>query len=125
MLILRVAARQLKKDLTFIITLCKWKTNSKILQQKVNLTERESSESPEVKLLGVRWDTEQDEFQFDFKEVTTFVKSLPPTKRSIVRISAKVLTRWGCSARLSLEPRCCVRVGTKFWMETYYISGSI
>ena len=73
----------------------KWKTNSKILQGKINLAEGEDSETHEVKLLGVRWNTELDTFQFDFKEVTEFVRSLPPTKRSILRISAKVFDPLG------------------------------
>ena len=110
----------------------KWKTTSKILQQRINLTERESSESPEVKLLGVKWDTEQDKFQFDFKEVTTFVKSLLPTKRSILKISAKVFDPLGLLSPFIIGAKYyfkrCVRVneiGTQFWMETYYISGSI
>jgi len=68
----------------------KWKTNSKTLQQKINLTEEGASETSEVKILGIRWDTERDEFQFDYKEITTFVKSLPPTKRAIKIISQGV-----------------------------------
>ena len=59
------------------------------------MAEGESFELPEMKLLGVRWDTQQDEFWFDFKDVTTFVKSLPPTKRSILRISAKMFDPLG------------------------------
>ena len=73
----------------------KWKTNSKTLQQKINLTEGETFETSEVKILGIRWDTKRDKFQLDFKEITTFVKSLPPTKRSILRLSAKVFDPMG------------------------------
>ena len=56
----------------------KWNTNSQMLRQRINLAEGDTSETLEVKILGVKWDTERDEFQFDFKELTTFVKSLPP-----------------------------------------------
>lgn len=66
-----------------------------MLQQKIYLTKGETSETPEVEILKVRWDTERNEFQFDFKEVTTFVKSLPPTKRSILRVSAKAFDPLG------------------------------
>ena len=83
-------AKQLMQQGGF--NLRKWKTNSKTLQQKIDLTEGGASETSEVKILGIRWDTERDEFQFDFKEITTFVRSLPPTKRSI---SAKVFDPMG------------------------------
>ena len=60
---------QKAKQLTQLggFNLCKWKTNSKTLQQKINLTEGETFKTSEVKILGIRWDTEQDEFQ---KEIT-------------------------------------------------------
>ena len=86
-------ARYLMKQGGF--NLRKWRTNSKNLQQKINLMQGESSESQKVRLLGVKWNTEQDEFQFDFKEVTNFVKLLPPTKRSVLRISAKMFDPLG------------------------------
>ena len=86
-------ARYLMKQGGF--NLRKWRTNSKNLQQKINLMQGESSESQEVRLLGVKWNTERDEFQFDFKEVTNFVKLLPPTKRSVLRISAKMFDPLG------------------------------
>ena len=88
----------------------KWKTNSKILQQKINLTEGESSESSKVKLLGIRWDTERDKFQFNFKEITTFVKSLPPTKRSILRISAKVFDSLGLLSPFTIGAKILFQV---------------
>ena len=73
----------------------KWRTNSKNLQQKINLMQGELSESQEVRLLGVKWNTERDEFQFVFKEVTNFVKLLPPTKCSVLRTSVKMFDPLG------------------------------
>ena len=86
-------AKQLMKEGGF--NLRKWKTNSKILQDKIHLAETEDSEAREVRILGVKWNTALDTFQFDFKDVTEFIRSLPPTKRSILRISAKVFDPLG------------------------------
>ena len=40
----------------------------------------------EVKLLGLYWSTLTDMFYFDFKGVIAFVKTLPPTKCSVLRV---------------------------------------
>ena len=44
--------------------LCKWKTNYKTLQQKTALVEddKKATDAHSVKLLGVNWDVETDEF---------------------------------------------------------------
>ena len=63
-----------------------------------------------MKLLGVWWDTERDKFQFDFKEVTTFVKSLPPTKRSILRISAKAFDPLGLLSPFTIGAKMLFQV---------------
>jgi len=36
----------------------KWRTNVKTLQQRIHMEEGEGGETQEVKVLGVRWDTE-------------------------------------------------------------------
>ena len=48
----------------------------------------------EVKLLGY-WSTLTDTFYFDFKNVFAFVKTLPSTKRSVLRVSTKVFDPLG------------------------------
>ena len=73
----------------------KWRTNVKPLQQRINMAEGRESETQELKLLGVKWNTEFDFFQFDFKEVVDFMKSLSPIKRSVLRLSAKVFDPLG------------------------------
>lgn len=75
--------------------LCKFVSGRLILEQKINLTEGESFESPVVKSLEVLWNTEQDEFWFEF----TFVKSLSLMKCYILRISAKAFDPLGYVAQ--------------------------
>ena len=38
---------------------------------------------------------EADEFYFDLKDFITLVESLPPTRRSVLRISAKLFDPFG------------------------------
>ena len=49
-----------------------------------------------TKLLGINWDTNSDRFFFELSKVTEFVASLPPTKRSLLKISAKLFDPLGC-----------------------------
>ena len=41
------------------------------------------------------WDTDIDCFCFEFKELIKFIESLPPTKRSLLRVSAKIFDPLG------------------------------
>jgi len=42
-----------------------------------------------VRILGLNWDTEADCFVFQFNDLISLVNSLPPTKRSLLKVSAK------------------------------------
>ena len=63
-----------------------------------------------VKLLSLYWSTLTDTFYFDFKGVIAFVKILPPTKRSVLRVSTNVFDPLGL-----LSP---FTVGTKILFQT-------
>ena len=74
----------------------KWKTNSRILQQSIDTKEgAAANDIRELKLLGVSWDISKDIFQFDLMDLVNFVKSSPPTKRSILKSSAKIFDPLG------------------------------
>ena len=64
----------------------------------------------ELKLLGESWGISNDNFQFDFRDVLNFFKSLPPTKRSILRASAKIFDPLGLL--------CPFVVGIKIFFQT-------
>ena len=49
----------------------------------------------EVKILGLNWDTMSDELRFEFVSVMEYLKSLPPTKRSVLKLSAKLFDPLG------------------------------
>ncbi|XP_065909767.1 uncharacterized protein [Dysidea avara] len=88
-------ARQLMASGGF--NLRKWRTNSESLQQKIDSTDNTTipSEVEGVKILGLTWDTKTDDFHFSFKDVMMFAKSLPPTKRSVLKTSSKLFDPLG------------------------------
>ena len=76
--------------------LCKWKTNSVHLQNRIDQVEFDPAldQKPEpdtlVKILGLSWDVSRDEFYYDLQEMISFAKSLPPTKCSVLKVSVKL-----------------------------------
>ena len=59
-----------------------------------------------VKTLGVCWDTESDEMSFDFKELIEYANTLKVTKRSLLRLSAKVFDPLGLLSLLTITMKC-------------------
>jgi len=43
-----------------------------------------------VKVLGIGWNEISDEICYDLSELVEYAKSLPPTKRSVLKLSAKI-----------------------------------
>ena len=50
---------------------------------------------PHNKLLGVLWDSKSDELLVDLSELVRYAHSLPMTKRSVLRVSAKIFDPLG------------------------------
>jgi len=93
-------ARELMQKCGF--NLRKWKTNSTDLQKKIDGVENQASNhlgsiqnQLEAKILGLNWNTKQDNFYFDFKQLNSYVKSLLPTRHSILRVTAKLFNPLG------------------------------
>ena len=99
----------------------KWNSNNKVLLSKIASMENEvrsqgneegkiveddqsysqfavgtPSNGESTKVLGVNWDSDSDTFYLDLAHVVKFAKSLPPTKRSVLRITAKIFDPLGC-----------------------------
>ena len=74
----------------------KWKTNSSIVWQRISEEMKEEDDKSEVKILGLNWDTMSDELRFEFVSVMEYLKSLPPTKRSVLKLSAKLFEHLVC-----------------------------
>ena len=66
--------------------------------------------------MGLSWDTYEDCFCFEFKKLIKFVESLPPTKRSLLPVSGKILDPLGflspftVSTKILLQSLCLDKV---------------
>ena len=47
------------------------------------------------KLLGITWNNHSDEFSFDFSDLIEYTRTLPVTKRSVLKIAAKIFDPLG------------------------------
>jgi len=93
----------------------KWRTNSQSLQQQINEAEQNNEDvNKVVRILGLSWDTEIDCFVYQFDDLILFVNSLPPTKRSLLKISAKIFDPLGF-----LSP---ITIGAKILFQQVCIS---
>jgi hypothetical protein len=57
---------------------------------KTSLDPRTPEDESQVKVLGTRWNTETDELYFNFYDLLQYANVLPVTKRSVLKITAKV-----------------------------------
>ena len=73
----------------------KWKTNSSIVRQRISKEMKEGDDKSEVKILGLNWDNMSDELRFEFVSVMEYLKCLPPTKRSVLKLSVKLFDPLG------------------------------
>ena len=55
-----------------------------------------SESESNTKVLGINWDTNNDRFFCELSKVIEFAASLPPTKRSLLKIAAKIFDPLGC-----------------------------
>ena len=109
----------------------KWKTNNKELSQKVNSLEGVARNSNETaskvteddqsftqfsvgppnsenntnvsKILGVQWNHDSDKLLLDLNQIFEFAQSLPPTKRSLLKIAAKIFDPLGCVSLFTIN----------------------
>ena len=90
----------------------KWNSNSKTLRDSIAAEEAsrspsnepevdkqqasvKSDKNPYVKFLGINWNVDTDEFIYDLAELIAFAKTLPSTKRSVLRLTAKIFDPMG------------------------------
>lgn len=53
------------------------------------------SDLKQSKLLGIIWDSHTDKLLFDFSDVIEYASSLSPTKRSVLKVTAKLFDPLG------------------------------
>ena len=68
------------------------------MNDRKTLSERQCSAETEqgrVKVLGMTWNVKTDRFEYDFSKLLEYMKSLPVTKRSVLKLSAKIFDPLG------------------------------
>ena len=87
----------------------KWKTNSLELQNYIDKMERSISPSSEIqnkdktKMSGIKWDTINDYLIYSFEDLVESFKSVLPTKRSILGLTAKFYDPVGLIQPVSIK----------------------
>ncbi|XP_065918882.1 uncharacterized protein [Dysidea avara] len=76
----------------------KWNTNSPTLRAKIKNELRNFGEqhaAAELKILGLSWNTDSDELYVDVTELMMYMSTLAPTKKSVLKFSAKLFDPLG------------------------------
>ena len=66
-----------------------------------------------VRVLGLNWDTQKDYLVYKLDDLISFIKSLLPTKRSLLKMSAKIFDPLGFISPITISakmlfPQVCV-----------------
>ena len=109
----------------------KWMSNDKILLNEIRSMENEAIEVSTVdmrseavreddqtyseyaigsptsdkysKVLGVNWDSDSDKLLYEISHIIQFASSLPVTKRSVLKVAAKLFDPMGCITALTIN----------------------
>lgn len=93
------------------MNLCKWVTNSpdlraKWTQHEVEHTKETDAGGNVLKVLGLVWRSEKDEFVFDLKGLLDIVKGKENTKRSVLKTSARIFDPIGFLTPFTIRVKC-------------------
>lgn len=93
------------------MNLCKWTTNSSELRAKWVQGEFEFAPESEahgcvLKVLGLVWRPDTDDFVFDFKHLMSIFQDRKNTKRSVLRSSAKMFDPMGFLTPFTIRVKC-------------------
>ena len=95
----------------------KWVTNSTNVLQASNIPESKKVTEQTLKVLGIKWDTKRDVFEFNMQTVSDLAKKLKPTKRTILRVIQKVFDPLGIMSpfiikfKVLLQELCRLNIG--------------
>ena len=69
-----------------------------------------SENSSATKVLGMCWDTDTDQFYFDFSELIHYASSLPMTKRSVLKLTGRVFDLLGFLSPVMIRMKTIVQI---------------
>ncbi|XP_028400806.1 uncharacterized protein LOC114523939 [Dendronephthya gigantea] len=61
------------------------------------------SDDNKTKILGVNWDVETDNLYYEFDEIQHYARMLPPTKRTVLRLVAKIFDPLGLLSAFTVK----------------------
>lgn len=64
-----------------------------------------ASSEESVKILGVNWNIRSDTLMFEMDELLKFAESLPPTKRSVLKLSARIFDPLGLISAFTISTK--------------------
>ena len=91
--------------------MCKWKTNSSELQNEwmdTEFTEKAVIKNPStLKVLGIAWRTDKDDFTFEVYELIQFLKNkVNNTKRGVLQSAARLFDPIGFLSPFTIRIKC-------------------
>ena len=113
----------------------KWNTNSPTVKAKIEselkgaLGNGDPHSVTELKILGLCWNTENDELYVDMADLVEYVHSLAPTKRSVLKFSAKLfdpigfLSPFTVKQKILFQSLCCNKVDWDDQLEGEALQG--
>lgn len=98
------------------MSLNKWNSNSKEIISNHSMLNMEIPDKTTIKVLGLLWNTLEDHFQYDTKNIVSLIQTLKPSKRTILRAVQKIydplgfLAPYVITAKLILQNLCKTQV---------------
>lgn len=107
--VLTTSAKKIMSDAS--MNLCKWTTNSLELKEQWQQSDFDFAMNPEtsgcvLKVLGLVWRPETDDFVFDLKHLMDIFKDKENTKRSVLCSSAKLFDPMGFLTPFTIRVKC-------------------
>lgn len=90
--------------------LCKWSTNSPVLQnmwkQEYEMEQVEIKGQNPLKVLGLTWKTDTDEFLFETNELIEYLQDKRDTKRGVLQAAARIFDPIGFLSPFTIRVKC-------------------
>ena len=84
----------------------KWASNDRVVTEHLKACNEIKENDPNPKVLGIEWKTNEDIMVFNFEDILSEIENLPPTKRSVLRIGAKLFDPLGLMSPITATIKC-------------------
>jgi len=98
-----IEACEISKDQKGLVEHATAEDDESYAKSSITPKSSETKKDTVVKVLGMNWETVQDNFFFNFNDLSDYGKSLPATKRSALKLSAMVIEPMGFLSPCTLD----------------------